>query len=68
MNSRASCDKEIYNAIDILRSYGFDNQQALIDIMCRVIRTKNALSSSGADSFTLYHTMQKETSSLPRFP
>ena len=68
MNSRASCDKEIYNAIDILRNYGFDNQQALIDIMCRVIRTKNALSSSGADSFTLYHTMQKETSSLPRFP
>ena len=40
MSNRASYEKEIFNAIDILRSYGFNDQQALIDILCRVTRTK----------------------------
>ncbi len=29
MSNRASYDKDIFNAIDILRSYGFNGQQGL---------------------------------------
>ena len=50
MSNRASYDKEIFNAIDILRSYGFIDQQALIDILCRVTRTKKALTVAEADT------------------
>ena len=68
MSNRASYDKEIFNAIDILRSYGFIDQQALIDILCRVTRTKKALTVAEADTDTVYRTMQEVTSSMPRFP
>ena len=68
MSNRASYDKEIFNAIDILRSYGFNDQQALIDILCRVTRTKKALAVAEADTDTVYRTMQEVTSSMPRFP
>lgn len=68
MSNRISYDKEIFNAIDILRSYGFNDQQALIDILCRVMRTKKALTVAEADIDTVYRTMQAETSSMPRFP
>ena len=68
MSNRASYDKEIFNAIDILRSYGFNDQQALIDILCRVMRTKKALAVAEADTDTVYRTMQEVTSSMSRFP
>ena len=49
MSNRASYDKDIFNAIDILRSYGFNGQQELIDVLCRVTKTKKALASTEAD-------------------
>lgn len=33
MSNRASYDKDIFNAIGILRSYGFNGQQELIDVL-----------------------------------
>lgn len=68
MSNRASYDKDIFNAIDILRSYGFNGQQELIDVLCRVTRTKKALASTEADTDTVYRTMQEVTSSMARFP
>lgn len=68
MSNHASYDKEVIGAIGILRSYGFNDQQALIDILCRVIRTKKALTVVEADADTVYRTMQEVTSSMPRFP
>jgi hypothetical protein len=68
MSNRASYDKDIFNAIDILRSYGFNGQQELIDVLCRITRTKKALASTEADTDTVYHTMQEVTSSMARFP
>ena len=68
MGNCVSYDKDIFNAIKILRSYGFNDQQALIDILCRVTRTKKALVNTDADRNTVYHTMQEVTFSMSRFP
>lgn len=68
MNNRTLYNKEISNIINILRSYGFNDQQALIDILCRVMRTKKALAVAEADTDTVYRTMQEVTSSMARFP
>lgn len=68
MSNRASYDKDIFDAIDILRGYGFNDQQSLIDILCRVMRTKKALTTAEADTDIVYRTMQEVTSSMSRFP
>ncbi len=68
MSNRVSYNKDIFNAIDILRSYGFSDQQALLDTLCRVTRTKKVLTISETDTDTVYRTMQEVTSSMPRFP
>lgn len=68
MSDRTSYDKDIFNAIDILRSYGFNDQQSLIDVLYRVMKTKKALSNAEVDSDVVYRTMQEVTFSMPRFP
>lgn len=68
MSNRASYVQDVFHAIDILRSCGFNDQQGLIDILCRVTRTKKALTTAEADTDIVYHTMQEVTSSMPRFP
>lgn len=68
MSNRALYNKDIASVIDILRSYGFNDQQSLIDILYRVVRTREAIVPSETNAEIVYRTMQNVTPSAPRFP
>lgn len=68
MSDYAPYDKYVYDAINLLRSNGFHDQRELIDALCRVIRTKKALTGAETDTTAVYRTMQEVTSSMTRFP
>lgn len=70
MSSSTPYYADIQDAIALVRSYGFIDQQEIIDIMCRIVKTKEALSVSNTkhDADVVYRTMQEATASMPRFP
>ena len=68
MSKGSMSDKALFNAANIVRSYGFLEQSSIIDILYRVIMTKKALSGKDDDCDTVYHTMQEVSATLPRFP
>lgn len=68
MSKSLMSDKALFNVADVIRSYGFSDQSSMIDLLYRVVMTKNALSGKGVDCDTVYHTMQEVSDTLPRFP
>ena len=68
MGNHALCEKDIVHALELLRSYGFDDQQSVIEILRRVMKTKEALAASDADAETAYRTMREATALMPWFP
>lgn len=68
MNKSSTSNTALFNAIDIIKSYGFGDQSSMINLLYRVVMTKKALSGKDDDSETVYRTMQKVSASLPRFP
>lgn len=42
MSMHSMSDNIIFNAADIIRSYGFGNQSSMIDLLYRVVMTKKA--------------------------
>ena len=45
MSKSSMNDEALFNAANIIRSYGFSDQSSMIDILYRVVMTKKALSS-----------------------
>ena len=68
MNMHSMSDNIIFNVADLIRSYGFDNQSSMIDLLYRVVMVKKALSGKDDDCDNVYRTMQEVSGSLPRFP
>lgn len=59
----------VWEAVNILRDYGFHSPDDIIDNLYRVIKTKTTINANAVDANALYATMQKETEhSAGRFP
>ena len=68
MSKSSMSDKALFNAANVIRSYGFLDQSSMIDLLYRVVMTKKALSGKDDDCDTVYRTMQEVSATLPRFP
>lgn len=68
MSKSSMSDKALFNAANVIRSYGFLDQSSMIDLLYRVVMTKKALSGKDDDCDTVYRTMQEVSTTLPRFP
>lgn len=68
MSKSSTNNKVPFNAADIIRNYGFDNQSSMIDLLYRVVMTKKALFGKDDDCDTVYRAMQDVSTALPRFP
>ena len=59
----------VWEAVNILRDYGFHTPDDIIDNLYRVIKAKTAINVNKVDADSLYATRQKETEhSVGRFP
>ena len=67
MSKSPMSDKALFNAANVIRSYGFSDQSSMIDLLYRVVMTKKALSGKDDDCDTVYRTMQEVSATLPRF-
>ena len=67
MNNNKPTENSLFSAADMIRSYGFSDPSSMIDLLYRVVMTKQALKGND-DANTVYRTMQDVSSSLPRFP
>ena len=68
MSNGSKSDTALFNAANIIRSYGFEDQSSMIDLLFRVVMTKKALSGKDDDCDAVYRTMQEISATLPRFP
>lgn len=68
MSKGSMSEKTLFNAANVIRSYGFLDQSSMIDLLHRVVMTKKVLSGQDGDSDTVYRTMQEVSANLPRFP
>lgn len=68
MNNSSMVDKDLFNAADRIRSFGFLDQSSMIDLLYRVVMTKQALIGKDENADIVYQTMQEISASLPRFP
>ena len=68
MNQISENYANISMAVKVLKDSGFIEEQSMLDVLCRVLRTKKALNGAEADTDTIYRTMQESAASLPRFP
>ena len=68
MSKSSMSDKALFNAANVIRSYGFLDQSSMIDLLYRVVMTKKALPGKEDDCDTVYRTMQEVSATLPRFP
>lgn len=58
----------LLQAVNVIKSYGFTEQSSMIDLLYRVVMTREVLSGSNDDPETIYQTMQEVSAALPRFP
>ncbi len=68
MSKGSMSEKALFNVANVIRNYGFLDQQSMIDLLYRVVMTKKALSGQDGDSDTIYRTMQEVSANLSRFP
>ncbi|MCC8049310.1 MAG: restriction endonuclease subunit S [Clostridiales bacterium] len=68
MSRNVIIDKDLRNAVDVMRSYGFGDQSSMIDLLYRVVKTKQSSSGKDDNADIVYKTMQEVSTSLPRFP
>lgn len=68
MSKNSINDTTLFDAADIIRSYGFLDQSSMVDLLYRVVMTKKILSGKDEDADAIYRTMQEVSASLPRFP
>ncbi len=67
MSNNTPTENSLFSAADMIRSYGFADPSSMIDLLYRVVKTKQVLKGDD-DINTVYRTMQDVSSSLPRFP
>ena len=67
MISRTFYDKEILKAFNTLEHYGLNAQEEMIDILCRINRTKKACANLADGVDVLYMTMNEVTQDMRPF-
>lgn len=68
MSRNVKISESALSAVNTITEFGFADQSSMIDLLYRVIKTKQALSKKDSDADTIYRTMHEVSSSLPRFP
>ena len=53
MSKSSMSDKALFNAANVIRSYGLGDQSSMIDLLYRVVLTKKVLSSKDGDCDTV---------------
>lgn len=66
--SNIANENTLLQASEVIRSYGFSDSSSLIDLLCRVVMTKQMLGDKDNEAHIVYRTMQEVSVSLPRFP
>lgn len=66
--SNITNENTLLQASEVIRSYGFSDSSSLIDLLCRVVMTKQTLGDKDNEANIVYRTMQEVSVSLPRFP
>lgn len=67
MSNNIPTENSLFSAANMIRSYGFGDLSSMIDLLYRVVKTKQVLKGND-DINTIYRTMQDVSSSLPPFP
>ncbi len=68
MDKNVITNKTILNMINVIKSYGFTDPSSMIDILYRVVMTKQSLAGREDDEDIIYKTMQEISVSQSRFP